>query len=719
MSFFTNFLNTIPHFESSIEGKEAELKATRKLGRERLQLLVELAYCYAYVQLQKGQAAAEEAIAIAESINDQKMKGNALCAKAMNLLRIGYTSSAQATALQALSIFENIIDEEGKCDAYFQLGSMPYLSIGPNDTYGNLEKAYESYAVLGDKTGIYLVRIQKSMQLYLMEYYEDASHQLQLLLKELSAPYQRHLVCFVNMQLSLGMHIKQDLIQFMNNTLAWQKVALANGNFHDYCMTKAMLTDGYRYQHLDHQAMQACLVSIECCERLGSIHGHSTVAIVMAHILSGLLLYEDALSYYQKAMDAAQEIEDGYKYLMALNATGEIYLKLGKNQKAYEVFQIARQRAIVANDRINLIAAQRHLAELAYKQGEFDRALFEFKLFFEEGKNSDGWNVQDYGNYAASIAKASDAALLKAGIKIEEKFTLRLRYLERFMKLAQLQENKREEVNAYGALAEYYEEMNDLTKVIQYLKKYISLYQELVQEQNMESIAKLRFQYESKKKEQEMQLLRKENDEALLNERLRISRDLHDDMGSTLGSISIYSEVAKNRSAKNEDAEEAIVKIGIASRKLIDKMNDIIWSINPKNESFEQLKTRMQVFAATMLTPLEIAYDFYIDEYLMNIRLTAEQRKNIYLIYKEAICNIVKYASCSLVKIKIVLIDGRFILSIQDNGKGFDTNKVYEGELLGGNGIENMKTRAKIIKANFNISSIVSKGTAVEINLNT
>jgi signal transduction histidine kinase len=83
-----------------------------------------------------------------------------------------------------------------------------------------------------------------------------------------------------------------------------------------------------------------------------------------------------------------------------------------------------------------------------------------------------------------------------------------------------------------------------------------------------------------------------ESQQALLNERLRISRELHDDIGSTLGSISIYSEVAKKHTEKNEDTSEVLSKIGLASRELIDKMSDIVWSLNPSNESFEQLQNR-------------------------------------------------------------------------------------------------------------------------------
>ena len=93
--------------------------------------------------------------------------------------------------------------------------------------------------------------------------------------------------------------------------------------------------------------------------------------------------------------------------------------------------------------------------------------------------------------------------------------------------------------------------------------------------------------------------------------RTNISQDLHDEIGSTLGSISIYSEVAKKLSVANEKADEAISKIGSVSRELIDKMSDIVWSINPHNESFEQLQNRMEAFAAIMLTPREIEFTFH------------------------------------------------------------------------------------------------------------
>jgi ligand-binding sensor domain-containing protein/anti-sigma regulatory factor (Ser/Thr protein kinase) len=215
-----------------------------------------------------------------------------------------------------------------------------------------------------------------------------------------------------------------------------------------------------------------------------------------------------------------------------------------------------------------------------------------------------------------------------------------------------------------------------------------------------------------------------ESQQALLNERLRISRELHDDIGSTLGSISIYSEVAKKRTEKNEATTEVLSKIGFASRELIDKMSDIVWSLNPNNETFEQLENRMMAFAAMILAPRNILYDFIANEELKTIRLTSEQRKNIFLIFKEALYNIVKYACCKNVHILLTAQKNGLTMTIQDDGKGFDVHQatanevLSNGEYLGGNGIKNIKARADDMSAKLCIESKINKGTTIQLILN-
>lgn len=211
-----------------------------------------------------------------------------------------------------------------------------------------------------------------------------------------------------------------------------------------------------------------------------------------------------------------------------------------------------------------------------------------------------------------------------------------------------------------------------------------------------------------------------ESQQALLHERLRISRELHDDIGSTLGSISIYSEVAKKRTEKNENAKEVLLKIGLASRELIDKMSDIVWSLNPNNESFEQLQNRMMTFAAMMLSPRHIRYDFVVADGVKTKQFAGEQRKNIFLIFKEALYNIVKYAACSVVNNSLTInSDDHLVMTIKDDGKGFDVAACMKDHAgaLGGNGIKNMHARAGDIQAKLCIHSIINKGTTVQLDL--
>ena len=196
--------------------------------------------------------------------------------------------------------------------------------------------------------------------------------------------------------------------------------------------------------------------------------------------------------------------------------------------------------------------------------------------------------------------------------------------------------------------------------------------------------------------------------------RTNISQDLHDEIGSTLGSISIYSEVAKKLSVTNEKADEAISKIGVVSRELIDKMGDIVWSINPNNESFEQLQNRMQAFAAMMLTPHEIQFSFHSPGNGNSPVFSMQKRRNIYLIFKEAINNIVKYAECKTVNIDLSIRENNFCMLISDDGKGFD---LFSNSVFNGNGIKNMRSRSADMHAQLIIDSVIDKGTVIKVTL--
>jgi two-component system, NarL family, sensor histidine kinase UhpB len=193
--------------------------------------------------------------------------------------------------------------------------------------------------------------------------------------------------------------------------------------------------------------------------------------------------------------------------------------------------------------------------------------------------------------------------------------------------------------------------------------------------------------------------------------RNKIASDLHDDVGSALSSISIFSEVANQKlNTKAEDAREVIAKIGSTSREILEDMGDIVWTISPKNDSIKTLAERMRSFAQNLLNEMNIQFQFDADESLQSYRLNMEQRKNVYLIFKEAINNAAKYSKATAIKAAIKLTGKNIELSVVDNGTGFDRQTVPKG-----NGLDNMEQRAAEIKARIDLETSPGTGTLLRL----
>jgi len=197
----------------------------------------------------------------------------------------------------------------------------------------------------------------------------------------------------------------------------------------------------------------------------------------------------------------------------------------------------------------------------------------------------------------------------------------------------------------------------------------------------------------------------------LQNIRNRIAADLHDDIGSTLNSISVYSEVAKK---DKEGKTHALEMIGESSRKVIDAMSDIVWTINPDNDSFERIILRMRSLSYNLLRAKKIDFTFRADENLNDLKLSLEERRNFYLIFKEALNNLVKYSNAKRASVVLSRNSNQISLLIRDDGIGFDTARKYNG-----NGLINMQKRAKEINAALNIDSGEGIGTNIQLTLNT
>jgi signal transduction histidine kinase len=197
--------------------------------------------------------------------------------------------------------------------------------------------------------------------------------------------------------------------------------------------------------------------------------------------------------------------------------------------------------------------------------------------------------------------------------------------------------------------------------------------------------------------------------------RTKIATDLHDDIGATLSSIAMYSEAVKKQVKPIlPHLEPVLQKMGDNSRDMVTSMSDIVWAINPANDAGDKLVQRMENYARDLCALKEIPLSFTASDKLQTIKLTLEQRRNIYLIFKEALNNALKYASATNMHIHFAEYGKAWRLMIADDGKGFEKGKQNIG-----NGLLNMEKRAKEIGGDIDIQSAIGKGTTVTLTFYT
>jgi signal transduction histidine kinase len=208
-------------------------------------------------------------------------------------------------------------------------------------------------------------------------------------------------------------------------------------------------------------------------------------------------------------------------------------------------------------------------------------------------------------------------------------------------------------------------------------------------------------------------LYQKDLDRQLMleRERARISQDMHDDVGASLTRISMMSDLVRNMTDIREDARQWLGQISGTSRGVMEEMNQIIWALNPKNDNLEGLVTYIRRFAFEYLEPASLECVFELPEEMPDRALSVEVRRNVYLVVREALHNVVKHSGAKKVQISLMMNENGFRIRIKDDGRGFDPVKLE----FPGNGLVNMKKRMNDIGGEIMIRSIVGEGTEIEL----
>jgi signal transduction histidine kinase/ligand-binding sensor domain-containing protein len=201
-----------------------------------------------------------------------------------------------------------------------------------------------------------------------------------------------------------------------------------------------------------------------------------------------------------------------------------------------------------------------------------------------------------------------------------------------------------------------------------------------------------------------------EQERALERERARISQDMHDEVGSSLSEIAILSELAKQ---KPEEAGTHVQEISERASEVIDSVSEIVWAMNPKNDTLDNLVAHLRRYAVKYLNLAQINCKFNAPDVIPAHHLTAEVRRNLFLVVKEALHNVVKHSRASEVSINAELGDSAITIALEDNGRGFSVDE----RLPSGNGLANMDKRIADIGGKFKVVSQPGKGTRVEMRI--
>lgn len=212
---------------------------------------------------------------------------------------------------------------------------------------------------------------------------------------------------------------------------------------------------------------------------------------------------------------------------------------------------------------------------------------------------------------------------------------------------------------------------------------------------------------ENKRKEFEKQIAILQ---AQQEERNRISRDIHDELGGGMTAIRLMSELAKERMKSQEIPE--IEKISASANDLLTKMNAIVWSMSQSNDSISNLVAYIRNYAMEFFenTPIECQVEG--PQEIPELEVGGEKRRNIFLSFKETLNNTLKHSGASQVKIKIC-VNSQLEISVQDNGKGFNADKLRQF----GTGLQNIKKRMDSIQGRFTIESKDGSFTFLAVNI--
>ncbi|MBX2951106.1 MAG: sensor histidine kinase [Leadbetterella sp.] len=443
--------------------------------------------------------------------------------------------------------------------------------------------------------------------------------------------------------------------------------------------------------------------------------------------------YKEALIYYQKGFEIEKARNDFTGMAIGENKIGAVY----DDMEQYD------------------------LAESHYKKGLAYAEKVNYKMLQSELLTNLGLIYRKTKDYARSekCLKRSMALCQEIGLRIplktiyhnlgdlyffKQNYALSEKYYLDALEIAKETEQPDYLYTANLALAELYEQTEDYKQAYTYRVASEVAKDSIFKIETAQSTEEMLRKYETEKKEQEIALLNIKNEKAslvnkgliggslalvmlaglsvvYLNNRSKLRRlqesqklrnkiasDLHDEIGSTLSSIMLISDMAQKKEGSDQ---RMFSKINSDSKTVMQSVDEIIWSISPVHDNLQGIMLRLREFAAPLAESGGFSFEISAGPDVGQLTLAADVRRNLYLIIKEGVNNLAKYSGATEAKVHFERQKNTLIITVQDNGRGFDP-----GQESVRNGLKNMKSRAEEIGARLDIRSSAS-GTVLALEV--
>ncbi len=486
------------------------------------------------------------------------------------------------------------------------------------------------------------------------------------------------------------------------------------------------------------KAMGCNLKALRLFEEAGNKLGVSFCNNGIAIGYLKLKKYPRALEYAQRSLALKNELKDKKGICSALSTMGEVYAGMGNIKQAFicyeKALKISKDEKILKQEadlyfNMAKVFADEHKDSIAsaYFQRSKDLAL-----------QLDDKQLAAYANNEMSV-------LYKNESKKKQTEKILITSLSIFKETGSLDK----EADNYKKLSEFYAFGKEYDKALENINKYHALKDSITGLSVQVQLQKLEEQYNSVKKEKEISLLKIDSElqqQKFQKQRLimisaavlallaiggilllmnrnklkqqmkelelcnRIAADLHDEIGSSLSSIHMLSQMAV-KPGNEATHQDILTRMSSNAKETMEKMGDIVWMIKPGEAEAGSLKQRMERFAYEIGSSKNIEVAIQLEE-LDKLKLTMKQRKNIYLIFKEAVNNAVKYSDSEKLAVTASVQNKELTLQVKDFGKGFDSSVVKKG-----NGLDNMQHRAKDLGALLSLTTNSTEGTTIKLTM--